>query len=559
MNLHPLFLLLLPLALAHPSPAVNPHRRLARSIAHADANRPVLARAGAAIDDATQSSIAADQAASASTAGASTSAAASGKSTSAAGAASTSAVASSSTASSAAASSSVVASSSTMSSAAVSSVVLSTTAALSSTAESSSVVPSTTSSAAATSTSSSVAASSTTPSTSSIVPSTTTSSSSSASASSSATPSTTTVAQSTTSAATSSSATRASSTTDHSTVVLVTTASRSSSSASSTATSANDSTDSSSSSGLSKGALVAIIVVASIVGLVIIGWTAFRKWKLRPSNRFGNKMQPIDFSPQNDNMDDDFFEKTLHRTASQSSTNRQRQELVAQLDDPNQVPGVPPHDFTAGAAVGAGVGAYGYHDDGYGHAEQYEYDQYAAAYPEHAGQGYPEHQGQFPEHEGYNGEGQAYGEAYGDGTAYGGEQAYGEYPHQEHAYPPQPSHAVPHGYDYPPTSPTGGLTSPLQVPGTAITTGGQEGYADLQRGPSIGSGSGHGHGQAGVARAMSPQGMYLQEQPMNAGEMQFPAEMQFPNPHDQQYGGLGRPTAGAGADGPYAQASAFRY
>lgn len=165
------------------------------------------------------------------------------------------------------------------------------------------------------------------------------------------------------------------------------------------------------------------------------------------------------------------FEKTLERTTSQTSANRQRQELVAQLDDdPNRVAGVPEHDFTAGA----GVGAYGYHHDQYA-GEQYEYDQYNAGY----------------------------------------DNAY------EHAYPPHPSHAMQHGYEY-------GQDGVLQQPATAVTTD-SEGYAELQRGPSIGSGSGHGHGQVPV----------MNDAGVHPGELQFPVADTY---------GLGRPTHGA--DGP---------
>ncbi|WVN85140.1 uncharacterized protein L203_100282 [Cryptococcus depauperatus CBS 7841] len=289
--------------------------------------------------------------------------------------------------------------------------------------------------------------------------------------------------------------------TGHSTVVLVTTASKPSHVASSTASSAADKDHGKSSSGLSKSALIAIIVVASVVGLVAIGWTAFRKWKLRPSNRFDSKMQPIDFSPQKDGgMDDDFFEKTLQRSASQNSTNRQRQELVAQLDDPNHVPGVPTHDFTAGAAVGAGVGAYGYQDQ-YAEEQQYEYDQY------------------------------------------------NQYAHgYEHAYPPQPSHVAPHGYDYSPD---------IQNPAVAMTSH-PDGYADLQRGPSNGSGSdpaqayttGSGENvvNANVSHAYSEPGQAIEHETAPQPQLQFPSAEQYT---------LSRPTQGA--EGLYAQAANYRH
>ncbi|OXG27242.1 hypothetical protein C367_02673 [Cryptococcus neoformans Ze90-1] len=460
MHLSALSPLLLALAFANAqslAPA-HPRRHHARALAVADANRPLLPRAGAPIDNGTLASIASDAAAASSTSATSATAALSSVSSGISAASST--LASSAVSST----SSSEISSSTMTTSAVQS---SSTAAVSSTTSSEELVSSTTSS---------DIESSTSISSTEVIPSTTSSTTTSSVASSTSTAQIT----SQTDVTSSSSSSSISSTAAHSTVVLVTTASRSatqSSTASSTSEADNSSTGS---SGLSKPALIAIIVVASVVGLAAIGWTAFRKWKLRPSNRFDSKMMPIDFSPQNDTMDDDFFEKTLQRTTSQSSANRQRQELVAQLDDdPNQVAGVPEHDFTAGA----GVGAYGYQHDQYA-GEQYEYDQYNAGY----------------------------------------DNAY------DHAYPPHPSHAMQHGYEY-------GQDGTLQQPATAVTTD-SEGYAELQRGPSIGSGSGHGHGQAPM---MNDAGVY-------PGELQFPVADTY---------GLGRPTHVA--DGPYAQAANFRY
>ncbi|WRT67899.1 uncharacterized protein IL334_004873 [Kwoniella shivajii] len=279
------------------------------------------------------------------------------------------------------------------------------------------------------------------------------------------------------------------STTAHSTIVLVTTASKTSTThkASSTAESAETEKKS---SGLSKTALIAIIVVASVVGAAGIGWTLFRKWKLRPSNRFGKKMNPIDFSPHNNDMNDDFFEKTLQRTASNSSASRQRRELVAELDDPHAVPGVPPHDFTAGTAgVGAGVGAgYAmYNQDPYSHAEQYDYE---TAYDQHQ---------QHPQ---------------GD-----------IYDQHQHQYPPSAYTQDPQGY-------AGYVGAPTQDQPI------NDGYADLQRGNSIGSGSGHGHGHV---------------QALHHDQQVYPGELSFPSA--DQYG-LGRPTGGA--EGPYAQAAQYR-
>lgn len=90
------------------------------------------------------------------------------------------------------------------------------------------------------------------------------------------------------------------------------------------------------------------------------------------------------------------LEKTLQRTASNASADRQRQQFVKELEtDPNYVAGVPDHDFTAGAAQNnAGYGAYddGYNNDPFARAQMYEYDQNAYyqddphAYPPAAGQ-----------------------------------------------------------------------------------------------------------------------------------------------------------------------------
>ncbi|OCF33528.1 hypothetical protein I317_02566 [Kwoniella heveanensis CBS 569] len=437
-------LVLIPFALAH-EPAVPAYRRHhARAVI--DANRPFAPRAGAVIDDGTLASISAHDA-SASATGA-ISAAASATASSAA-AASPSAVASSAASNDAddddaAATSAVSSAVDSGVAGGAPSTTLSSSAAISSTSSSAAVETETSTSAALTASSTSSAVEQSTATSADAAP--------------------TTVSQIVQSSAINSG-------TAHSTIVLVTTASRTQTTHTGSAT-AESAEGEKKSSGIGKTALIAIIVVASVVGLVAIGWTLFRKWKLRPSNRFDKRMNPIDFSPHNDNMDDDFFEKTLQRTASNSSASRQRQELVAELDDPNHVPGVPPHDFTAGTAgIGAGVGAgYNmYNADPYAHAEQYEYD-----------------------------------------------QSY-QHPHQQydHQYPPSAHTQDPQGYATYNGAPS--QDQPLN-----------DGYADLQRGGSIGSGSGHGHGQA----VSHDQGVY-------PGELTFPTADQY---------GLGRPTGGA--EGP---------
>lgn len=50
--------------------------------------------------------------------------------------------------------------------------------------------------------------------------------------------------------------------------------------------------------GLNKTSLIAIIAIASGVGLIAAVWTIFRKWKLSPSRQFEDKLTPIDWSPE---------------------------------------------------------------------------------------------------------------------------------------------------------------------------------------------------------------------------------------------------------------------
>lgn len=60
--------------------------------------------------------------------------------------------------------------------------------------------------------------------------------------------------------------------------------------------SSNAAGSSTSSGGLSKGALIAIIVGSVVAGIIII-WTIIRKVKFSPSKRFENKLAPIEYIP----------------------------------------------------------------------------------------------------------------------------------------------------------------------------------------------------------------------------------------------------------------------
>lgn len=265
--------------------------------------------------------------------------------------------------------------------------------------------------------------------------------------------------------------------------------------------------------GLSKTALIAIIVVASVVVGALAIWTIIRKWKLGPSKKFDvspgvaqdgsllgvladliliavhlqERMQPLDFSP-NAGMPDPFLEKTRNRfsNSSVSSADRQRRQFVSELDaaeqekyayetQPNYLHGVPSHDFTA--APTGGVASSHYAQGG-----PADYDPYG--YPPHGGVGAPQH----------------------DYSAHADE-----------------------------------------------TVGGN-GYADLRRGPStVGTNfAGMGAGPGGLAAASnSPPVPPMPQGYEHANDYEHEETLYSDNP-----GSLGRPTQG---EGPYAASRAHRY
>lgn len=174
------------------------------------------------------------------------------------------------------------------------------------------------------------------------------------------------------------------------------------------------------------------------------------------------------------------LEKTLHRTPSHSAAARQRQEFISELDASNNdslTAGIPAHDFTAPGPMHNGAyGAPAYDADTYNH------DPFAHA------------------------------------QAYDYEQGY--YGQQQHVQQYDPSYGG--NQDYP----TQDRTSPVQ----------DEGYADLQRGNSVGSGSGHSHHEH---RSQDHQ---VYHEHVSQDHQVYPSE--FPNPNSY----LGRPTGGM--DGP---------
>ncbi|OBZ79349.1 hypothetical protein A0H81_01241 [Grifola frondosa] len=118
-----------------------------------------------------------------------------------------------------------------------------------------------------------------------------------------------------------------------------------------------------SSSKITHTTLTVIIVIASSIGAIALGWTLFRKWKLRPSSNFDDRMQPIDWQPSGP--DDNGLPS--HRRASVASHgsfhsgNGHSDGGYGATSNHGHGPAlnpIPDHDFTAGAATLAPVGGY---------------------------------------------------------------------------------------------------------------------------------------------------------------------------------------------------------
>lgn len=218
------------------------------------------------------------------------------------------------------------------------------------------------------------------------------------------------------------------------------------------------------SGGLSTGAIIAIVVCAVVAGAAFLAWTLFRKLKLK-NNRFNDRSQPVDFSPDNGPMGgDDLFEKSLQRSASVASADRQRRELVAELDhDHSLTAGIPEHDFTAGAAQ-----PYGYGADPYNNGYDFSSPRNDGYDPNYGYPARPDQAAMYPEH-GYAGEYPTQDTFHGDGYQQNGYQQQAGYagdgyspterggPTSPHGHPAQPQFDAFSGSDFEITArPTGG-------------------------------------------------------------------------------------------------------
>ncbi|KAG8862965.1 hypothetical protein FRB96_000385 [Tulasnella sp. 330] len=150
-----------------------------------------------------------------------------------------------------------------------------------------------------------------------------------------------------------------------------------------------------------KNTIIAIAVIAGSIGGAAAIWTLIRKWKLGPSSRFEERMQPIEWSPEGDGgmadkpiggMDEKAYGAAaagvagigatrLNRSGSngsQGSRGSDGQQNLGRNVTGNanmfneQELGIglpPPHDFTAGAAAPGAYGAYDNYNAGPGYVD----------------------------------------------------------------------------------------------------------------------------------------------------------------------------------------------
>lgn len=128
-----------------------------------------------------------------------------------------------------------------------------------------------------------------------------------------------------------------------------------------TSLSASSSTDKK----VTKTTLVVIVSIAGSIGFIFVAWTLFRKWKLRPSKNFDDRMAPIDWQPTNDN-DDGLPRHRRISVASHGSFQSGNGHDVFAADSghghgntgASPLNPIPDHDFTAGPSTLAPVGGY---------------------------------------------------------------------------------------------------------------------------------------------------------------------------------------------------------
>ncbi|KAI8990479.1 hypothetical protein BD414DRAFT_521698 [Trametes punicea] len=112
----------------------------------------------------------------------------------------------------------------------------------------------------------------------------------------------------------------------------------------------------SSSTKITRTTIIVLVVVASSIGAIALAWTIFRKWKLRPSHGFDDRMQPIDWQPTTP--EDAGIIPNHRRAASNASHGSFHSSGHSDGGHAPALQPLPEHDFTAGPATLAPVGGY---------------------------------------------------------------------------------------------------------------------------------------------------------------------------------------------------------
>jgi len=109
--------------------------------------------------------------------------------------------------------------------------------------------------------------------------------------------------------------------------------------------------------------LVLVVIAASVGGIAIL-WTIIRKWKLRTSSQFDERMRPIDWQPTTS--DDGIPGHTragssassFHSGSGHDGLGGGYGSTIDRGRSPSPLPPLPDHDFTAGPTSLAPVGGY---------------------------------------------------------------------------------------------------------------------------------------------------------------------------------------------------------
>ncbi|CAE6421056.1 hypothetical protein ACGC1H_006689 [Rhizoctonia solani] len=139
---------------------------------------------------------------------------------------------------------------------------------------------------------------------------------------------------------------------------------------------------------ITRNTIVSLVVIASCIGGAVAIWTVIRKWKLSPSEKFDDRMQPIDWAPPpaHGAAENVIEEKSKHRRGGSGASHgsftsggvgQSEQGHGAKYADsqhgygPQSQDFPPAHDFTAGTAQPGGYGQYygGQHPGGPGYAD----------------------------------------------------------------------------------------------------------------------------------------------------------------------------------------------